>query len=154
METHTGWSLIGRNPYGARHWYVANELAYLTGARKMTATASLMAPVWQEVMNGNVAWGDADRLNKLWCEATTGLPQLDPDPSRGIAQLIQEWAIPRLTGCSEETVQHVAAASLRNWGGALPMLKGLRMCDVLHVLRCASRNDLPEGKPRSARERR
>ncbi|MDI2034731.1 daptide-type RiPP biosynthesis dehydogenase [Paenarthrobacter nitroguajacolicus] len=154
METHTGWSLIGRNPYGAKHWYVANELAYLTGARKMTATASLIAPVWQEVGNGNVTWGDASRLDKLWFEATLGLPHLYPDPARGVAQLIDEWGIPRLTGCTEETVRDVAAASLRNWGGVLPMLKGLSLGDVMHVLSCATRNDLPEGTPRSARERR
>jgi len=145
METHTGWSLIGRNPYGARHWYVANELAYLTGTRKMTATASLIASVWEEIGNGNVAWGDASTLNKLWFEATLGLPHLHPDPSQGVAQLIEEWGIPRLTGCSEETVRDAAAASLRNWGGVLPMLKGLSLGDVLHVLRRATRHDLPEG---------
>lgn len=71
METHTGWSLTGRNPYGAKHWYVANELAYLTGARKMAATAPLIAPIWEEIERGNFPWGDADRLRRLWSAANS-----------------------------------------------------------------------------------
>ncbi len=64
METHTGWALIGRDPpYGAKHWYLASELAYVTGARKMTATASVIGPVWEEIGKGASAWGDAGRFN-------------------------------------------------------------------------------------------
>ena len=50
---------MGRDPYGAKHWYLASELAYVTGARKMTATASVIGPVWEEIGKGASAWGDA-----------------------------------------------------------------------------------------------
>ncbi|WP_347108490.1 daptide-type RiPP biosynthesis dehydogenase [Paenarthrobacter sp. S56] len=137
METHTGWSLVGRNPYGAKHWYVANELAYLTGARKMTATASVIAQVWEEIVNGNAAWGDSRRLNRLWSEARREAPGLDPDPAKGIAELMSRWGIPQLKGVSHQTIGSAAAAAIRNWGGVLPMLRGLSAFQVQHVLRAA-----------------
>ncbi|MFF1831790.1 daptide-type RiPP biosynthesis dehydogenase [Paenarthrobacter sp. NPDC058040] len=147
METHTGWSLIGRNPYGARHWYVANELAYLTGARKMTATAALIPPVWAEIANGNAAWGSEQRLNRLWVEATKEAVDLNQNPATGMAELIGRWDVPRFLPASEETVRAAAAAAIRNWGGVLPMLRGLDGVQVQHVLRAATTNDLPAGPP-------
>lgn len=152
METHTGWSLIGRNPYGARHWYVANELAYLTGARKMTATAALIPPVWAEIGNGNAAWGSEQRLNLLWAGATREAPHLDQNPATGIAELIARWDVPRSVPASAETVRDAAAAAIRNWGGVLPMLRGLDVVQIQHVLRAATTNDLPGDHPGSTRE--
>jgi NADP-dependent alcohol dehydrogenase len=136
METHTGWSLTGRNPYGAKHWYVANELAYLTGARKMTATAPLIAPIWEEIARGNVPWGDARRLRVLWSEANNE-GAFHEVPSKGIAELIRQWEIPGLNGVAEGTIKDAAAAAVRNWGGVLPMLRGIGAVQIQHVLRAA-----------------
>ena len=149
METHTGWSLVGRNPYGARHWYVANELAYLTGVRKMTATAALIGPVWEEIAGGNAAWGDPARLHQLWSEVAPGLA-LDPDPAPGIEELMVRWGIPKLRGTSEQTIQDTAASAIRNWGGVLPMLRGLDAFQVQHVLRNSqnSRNSQAKDLPK------
>ncbi|MFJ4030004.1 daptide-type RiPP biosynthesis dehydogenase [Paenarthrobacter sp. NPDC089989] len=147
METHTGWSLMGRNPYGARHWYVANELAYLTGTRKMTATAALIPPVWAEIAKGNAAWGSEQRLNRIWAEVTKGATHLNPNPAKGITELIQQWDVPRVVPASRETIRDTAAAAIRNWGGVLPMLRGLDAFQVQHVLRAATIHDLPDGSP-------
>lgn len=136
METHTGWSLTGRNPYGAKHWYVANELAYLTGARKMAATAPLIAPIWEEIERGNALWGDAGRLRMLWSAANSE-EVFDARPSTGIAELIQKWDIPKLRGVDEAILKDAAAASVRHWGGALPMLRGISSLQIQHVLRTA-----------------
>lgn len=136
METHTGWSLTGRNPYGAKHWYVANELAYLTGARKMAATAPLIAPIWEEIERGNFPWGDAGRLRRLWSTANSD-EAFDVRPSKGIAELIHQWDIPRLSGCSEGTIKDASTAAVRNWGGVLPMLRGIGAVQIQHVLRAA-----------------
>ncbi|MGF6834179.1 hypothetical protein QF015_002361 [Paenarthrobacter sp. TE4293] len=158
METHTGWALMGRNPYGAKHWYVANELAYVTGARKMTATASVIGPIWREISQGAAAWGDSARLNNLWGMVTATDPSLDPDPGRGIDELMWQWGIARLPTITEETLVRTTDASIRNWGGGLPMLRGIDAAQIQHVLSEAAGgpNNLPgpTGNLRVAGERR
>ena len=134
METHTGWALVGRDPYGAKHWYVANELAYVAGVRKMTATASVVGPIWTEVANGSAAWGDRGRLLKLWSVVTDADSSLDPDPAKGIRQLMLRWGIAGLGAISKDALVKTTDAALRNWGGGLPMLRGLDAMQVQHVL--------------------
>ncbi|MEO3941695.1 daptide-type RiPP biosynthesis dehydogenase [Paenarthrobacter nicotinovorans] len=155
METHTGWALMGRNPYGAKHWYVANELAYVTGARKMTATASLMGPIWKEIGEGAVAWGDAPRLNRLWSMVTATDPALNPEPGPGIEELMWKWGIARLQTITEETLVRTTDAAIRNWGGGLPMLRGIDAAQIQHVLHAAAGGPhilpAPTGNPRAGR---
>ncbi|UKA49241.1 iron-containing alcohol dehydrogenase [Arthrobacter sp. FW305-123] len=139
METHTGWALMGRNPYGASHWYLANELAYATGVRKMTATASVIGPIWEEIGLGAAAWGDPQRLQQLWSVVIETLPNLDPEPARGINGLMRSWGISGLEAISEETVVLTTQAALRSWGGALPMLRGIDAAQIHHVLMAAAR---------------
>jgi len=139
METHTGWALMGRNPYGARHWYLANELAYVTGARKMTATASVIGPIWAEITNGAAAWGDRRRLQQLWSVVTEAVPELDPDPAQGINHLMRRWGIAGLENIGGETLLRTTEAAIRNWGGSLPMLRGIDAAQIQYVLHSAAR---------------
>jgi len=163
METHTGWALMGRNPYGAKHWYVANELAYVTGARKMTATASVIGPIWREIASGGAAWGDKARLDELWSVVRDVEPSLDRSPGDGIDELMWRWGIARLSTISKDAEARTADASILNWGGALPMLRGIDSVQVQHVLAeaaatveaAATAQDLPSpvGQLRVAGER-
>ncbi len=157
METHTGWALMGRNPYGAKHWYVANELAYVTGARKMTATASVIGPIWTEIGQGAAGWGDSTRLKHLWNMVTAAEPSLDPDPGRGIDELMWQWGITGLPSITEETLVRTTDASIRNWGGGLPMLRGIDAAQIQHVLNAAAEGPHilpgPTGNQRVAGER-
>ncbi|WP_024818117.1 daptide-type RiPP biosynthesis dehydogenase [Arthrobacter sp. 31Y] len=155
METHTGWALMGRNPYGARHWYLANELAYVTGARKMTATASVIGPIWEEIANGAAAWGDRRRLQQLWALVAEAVPDLDRDPAPGINDLMRRWGIAGLEAISRETLLRTTDAAIRNWGGALPMLRGVDAAQIHHVLTTAARRHHvlsgPTGEPRAGK---
>ncbi|MGR0160222.1 daptide-type RiPP biosynthesis dehydogenase [Paenarthrobacter nitroguajacolicus] len=156
METHTGWALQGRNPYGAKHWYVANELAYVTGARKMTATASVIGPVWEEIGNGASAWGDQGRLQRLWSMVAAVEPSVNPDPAHGIEELMGRWGIAGLKEISEETLVRTTDASIRNWGGPLPMLRGIDALQIQHVLAAAGSQQIlpsPTGEQAAVRER-
>ncbi|WP_232481412.1 daptide-type RiPP biosynthesis dehydogenase [Arthrobacter sp. YN] len=157
METHTGWALMGRNPYGAKHWYVANELSYVTGARKMTATASVIGPIWREIGEGAAGWGDSTRLKHLWNMVTATEPSLDPDPGRGIDELMWQWGITGLPSITEEILVRTTDASIRNWGGGLPMLRGIDAAQIQHVLNAAAGGPHilpgPTGNLREAGER-
>lgn len=147
METHTGWALVGRDPYGAKHWYVANELAHVTGVRKMTATASVIGPIWAEVANGSAAWGDGGRLLKLWSVVVEADPSLDPNPAKGISELMRRWGIAGMDIISQEALVKTTDAALRNWGGGLPMLRGLDAMQVQHVLFEASLDQQELARP-------
>lgn len=157
METHTGWALVARDPYGAKHWYLANELAYVTGVRKMTATASVIGPIWEEIANGTAAWGDRSRLLKLWSVVMDADPSLDPNPAKGINQLMWRWGIARLDAISEKALMKTTAAALRNWGGGLPMLRSLDGVQLQYVLSKAALEQQilpgPVGELRAVRER-
>lgn len=135
METHTGWSLIGRNPYGAKHWYVANELAYLTGTRKMTATATVIEPIWDEIENGATAWGDPHRLTELWSVVADVDPSLGLTAALGIRNLLRRWEVSGLDDMSEQTAVNTANSAVRQWGGVLPMLRGIDAVQIQHILR-------------------
>jgi|GEM_PF-873226 len=139
METHTGWALMGRNPYGARHWYLASELAYVTGARKMTATASVIGPIWEEIARGAAVWGDPGRLQQLWSMVTGAVPEVGPEPAPGINNLMRRWGISGLQTIGEHTARQTTEAAIRNWGGALPMLRGIDAVQIHHVLTSVAR---------------
>lgn len=134
METHTGWSLMARNPYGAKHWYVANELAYLTGERKMTATATVIGPIWDEIESGATAWGNPHRLSELWSVVAEVDPSLGRSAAFGIRELLQRWGVQGLDDLSEQTAVKTAKLAVGRWGGVLPMLRGIDPAQIQHVL--------------------
>lgn len=137
MESHTGWALAGRDPYAAKHWYVANELAYVTGARKMTATATIIGPVWDEIEGGANVWGDRGRLSKLGSVMAGADASLARSAAKGIRDLIMRWDIARLERISSQSAIDAAASAIKNWGGALPMLRGIEPTQIHTIFRNA-----------------
>ncbi|GAA5154635.1 MULTISPECIES: daptide-type RiPP biosynthesis dehydogenase [Amycolatopsis] len=122
--THTGWALSGREPYAARHWYLANELATVLGVRKMVATACLLPAVWRRVSLGDTRYGHAAGLAGLgrWLGV--------PDPVRGLEELLDRWRIDHTVAAAPEALQDAAERAVRSWGGRFPMLAGLTVADV------------------------
>ncbi|WAH95608.1 daptide-type RiPP biosynthesis dehydogenase [Arthrobacter sp. MMS18-M83] len=157
METHTGWSLMARNPYGAKHWYVANELAYLTGERKMTATATVIGPIWDEIENGAPAWGNPHRLSELWSVVAEIDPSLGRSAASGIRELLHQWGVQGLDDLSEQTAVKTAKSAVGRWGGVLPMLRGIDHAQIQHILLKSVKKQPvlpgPLGDQRAARER-
>lgn len=127
-------ALRGKDPYSARHWYVANEVAFRLGVRKMVATAAVIAAVWDRIGAGDPRWGDPASLHGFWSHvaAAAALPD---DPSAGIAALIDRWAIPRPPRPPDSEIRRISAAIETSWGHRRPMLPGLVEEDFRDVLR-------------------
>ncbi|WP_246036219.1 daptide-type RiPP biosynthesis dehydogenase [Sinomonas susongensis] len=153
METHSGWSLTCRNPYAAKHWYIANELAYMTGVRKMTATATVIESIWDDIENGSPTWGKPDRLPAVWAAVAAAHPSLGHSAAAGIGELLRRWGVYGLDDISEQVVSDTTNSALRNWGGALPMLRGVGAEQVHDILFNAARLAESTGEPQAARER-
>jgi alcohol dehydrogenase len=111
-HTHAGWGQVGRHEFSSPVWFLATELATVTGWSKAQATA-LLLPVWTAaVLNGDHIWGDADRL-ELALQRYAGQDGLvracsDAAPS-------QTDRIPLLGAVVAERVA-------RRWGAGLPMM--------------------------------
>nr|WP_194765256.1 daptide-type RiPP biosynthesis dehydogenase [Microbacterium sp. UFMG61] len=132
--TQRSGALRGNHPYSARHWYIANEVAFALGVRKMVATAAVIAAVWGRICSGDPRWGDRGNLERFWARIAegTGLPL---DPSSGISAVVRRWGLalpPRPTGGE---VGLIAVAIERCWGDRLPMLPGLGADDFSELLR-------------------
>ncbi|WP_429977541.1 MpaA2 family daptide-type RiPP [Microbacterium sp. NRRL B-14842] len=86
-------ALRGPDPYSARHWYLANEVAFHLGVRKMTATVAVIAAVWRRIGAGDLRWGDRVSLDAFWTGVVgaTGLPR---EPAAGIAALVDQADLP------------------------------------------------------------
>lgn len=156
--SHAGWAVLGREPYCCRGWYVANELASVTGVRKMTAVAALLPPLWRSISEGDTRWGSACRLRALWRRlraADSGA--LPDDPARGVAALIDSWGVGRridvaaqADGTGSGVVDDVARRSIRAWGAGLPMLDGFSTADIRTLVARAVAPENPENSEYSA----
>ncbi len=81
--------------------------------------------------------GDASNNCGPW--SPTAVPDLDREPAPGINDLMRRWGIAGLETISGETLLRTAEAAIRNWGGALPMLRGVDAAQIHHVLTTAAR---------------
>ncbi|MDX8146961.1 daptide-type RiPP biosynthesis dehydogenase [Lentzea sp. BCCO 10_0061] len=125
--THTGWALVGRDTYGAKHWYLANELSTVLGVRKMIATAAVVPAVWTRIMAGDRRYGDAGRLVEAWSWISDGTPV------SGLHSLLRRWDLaPSLVSTADQRAEASRRAE-RSWGGRLPMLADLTAADVEEV---------------------
>jgi NADP-dependent alcohol dehydrogenase len=127
-------ALRGRDPYSARHWYVANEVSFVLGVRKMVATTAVIAAVWRRICSGDTRWGDRKSLANFWTRATRELA-LPLDPPEGIAALIDRWEIPPPPRPTVHDISLISAVTQRAWGRRKPMLPDLSaedFCDLLH----------------------
>lgn len=137
-------ALRGKDPYSARHWYVANEVAFRLGVRKMVATAAVIAAVWDRICAGDARWGDRASLQEFWSQVA-GAAALPRDPSVGIAALVDRWAIPRPPCPAESEISRISVAIETSWGNRQPMLHGLVEEDFRDVLRDSCWSAQPVG---------
>ncbi|MCM3779983.1 daptide-type RiPP biosynthesis dehydogenase [Microbacterium hydrocarbonoxydans] len=138
--TQRSAALRGPDPYAPRHWYVANEVAFHLGVRKMSATAAIIASVWQRICDRDSRWGDRASLEGFWACASPRL-RLPPDPARGIAELVDRWGIARPPTPSSRDIDRIAVAIENAWGARRPMLPGLVGSDFRDVLRASAWSD-------------
>jgi hypothetical protein len=127
-------ALTGDDPYCARHWYVANEVAFVLRERKMVATAAVVAAVWRRICAGDTRWGDRQGLETFWQSAVGGM-SLPLDPADGITALIDRWGIPQRPRPSEDEIGRISTAIESSWGDRRPMLRGLVADDFTALLR-------------------
>lgn len=150
--TQRSAALRGRDPYSARHWYIANEVAFVLEVRKMVATAAVIAAVWHRVCSGDRRWGDRESLENFWTRVA-GAISLPVDPPIGIAALIARWGIPLPPRPTAQAIARIAVATETAWGDRYPMLAGLVAEDFCDVLRdsCWSPQTVghPDRPPRS-----
>lgn len=134
-ETHTGWALVGRSPFGAKHWYLANELSSAAGLRKVPVTLGLLPAIWQRIVDGDGRLGDADRLRRLWCIVARVLA-LPDDPVRGAAEWARAWeiAVPLIAA---DVARTAARRCSEIWGGRRPALQGLTEADIAAIYAAA-----------------
>ncbi len=132
--TQRSAALQGHDPYSARHWYVANEVAFVLQVRKMVATAAIIASVWRRVCSGDPRWGDRASLEEFWTNVA-GRVALPLDPPTGIAALVDRWGIPRPRRPPAQTIRRISAATEAAWGNRYPMLAGLFADDFCDLLR-------------------
>ncbi len=132
--TQRSAALRGHDPYSARHWYVANEVAFVLQVRKMVATAAIIAAVWRRVCSGDPRWGDRGSLEEFWT-SVAGRVALPLDPPTGIAALVDRWEIPPPLRPTDQAIRRISAATETAWGNRYPMLAGLFADDFCDLLR-------------------
>ncbi|WP_136024951.1 daptide-type RiPP biosynthesis dehydogenase [Microbacterium sp. K27] len=147
--TQRSAALRGPDPYSARHWYAANEIAFVLGVRKIIATAAVIGAVWRRICAGDVRWGDRQSLQEFWVNVVGGMA-LPLDPPTGIEALIERWRIERAPTPSPDDIDRISVATERAWGRRHPMLPGLLADDfrvVLHDSRWSSELVGPDRRP-------
>ncbi|PPG67578.1 hypothetical protein C5C31_09255 [Rathayibacter rathayi] len=130
-ETHTGWALAGRDPYAAKHWYLANEISFAGGARKVPATLRILPAIWRRAMSGDHRFGDADRLRRIWQVIASEL-SLSPDPVEGASAWRVAWDID-LPDFSDVAIESAAKSCFRTWAGRRPALHGISEDEIVAV---------------------
>lgn len=140
--SHLGWLHMGRDRFGAKGWYLANELSWEMGLRKMTAVSALLPSLWQVIAEGDERWGSARRLFRMWETLRATIPvDLPAEPGPGIGALLDTWMIQRRVTADAGHLTATVRRTMRAWGAGLPMLSGLRADDVRGVLDAAVHHD-------------
>lgn len=145
--TQRSAALRGRDPYSARHWYLANEVAFVLKARKMVATAAIIAAVWRRIRAGDPRWGDRTSLDEFW-SGVAGVLALPVDPPAGIAALLGHWGIPSPPPPTTHDVDRISAVTEASWGHRRPMLSRLVAQDFRDLLRDSRWSPQPVGDVR------
>ncbi|AKU14960.1 daptide-type RiPP biosynthesis dehydogenase [Luteipulveratus mongoliensis] len=125
---------LGRPPFGIKSWLIASELSLLTGTRKVPCLAAVLPAVWRAVLAGDRRYGSAQRLSQVWTVVRTHhAAPLDPDPVRGLAQLVERWGVEPVALSSGDRAVLVRRVHQR-WGAGLPMLGDLDTDDLTDLL--------------------
>ncbi|MGH3765863.1 MAG: daptide-type RiPP biosynthesis dehydogenase [Pseudonocardiaceae bacterium] len=122
--THTGWALVGRETFAAKHWYLANELSTVLGLRKMVVTAALLPAVWTRIASGDVRYGDKAQLAMAWSWID------DSEPVTGLRALLRRWDLDHEVAAPAAAIRTAAHRAVLSWGGRLPMLSGLTTAEI------------------------
>ncbi|MFJ6216956.1 daptide-type RiPP biosynthesis dehydogenase [Streptomyces sp. NPDC092296] len=124
-QTVLGWSMLGRDPFAGKVWYLSNELSLAAGVRKMSATVTVLPVVWSRILDGDTRFGEAARLRAAWQAVQRGLPELPDHPAEGVRELARRWDV---APCPPDTADpaRLAARAARGWGSGLPMLGAFR----------------------------
>lgn len=120
--SHRSWALVGRESYAAKHWYLANELAWVTGARKIPATLSILPTIWGAIADGDRRWGSTERLASAWSWVRAVMPELPLDIRDGLATLFQRCARRTIDAPSASMRMQASERVRTSWGGSLPAL--------------------------------
>ncbi|MFE2411823.1 iron-containing alcohol dehydrogenase [Kitasatospora sp. NPDC059408] len=131
-RTVLGLSMVGRDPFAAKTWFLANELSASAGVRKMAATAAVLPVVWRRIMAGDARLGDRDRLRQAWDAVRAGAPGLADDPVHGIRTLAADWGVDAFAGPAPAPAD-LARSAARAWGGGLPMLAGFTVHELTEL---------------------
>lgn len=132
-RTRCSWSSSTLRPFGVAHWYLANELAYATGARKIPATLPVVEVVWSRMLAGDRRFGDPESLRRFWRCWATASGFAASDPVGHLRDLIRAWSLPvaRLQdGALERTVSGIRAS----WCAPAQALAGWSAQDLRGVL--------------------
>lgn len=132
-QTHRGWALVGRESYAAKHWYLANELSWVTGSRKIPATVSILPALWRRIRDGDRRWGSHERLMVTWSWLRSAVPVLPGDPVDGLRALLDRWGLSGIEAPSASSLVHTAERVHTSWGGTLPALARMESRTILEL---------------------
>ena len=138
---------IGRNPYAVKCWAIANELSTVLGVAKMRAVCALWPAVWRRALDGDLRFGSADRIHRLWRRLCHQVSWLAPEPEDGLHRLMQRWQIDRTVRLSPLLRREIALRSVRAWGAGLPTLAELSADDITALLAEATEPAPAGGSP-------
>lgn len=132
--SHRSWALIGRHSYAAKHWYLANELAWVTGTRKMPATVTILPALWGRIADGDHRWGSAERLALAWSWLRDVIAGLPADPREGLPLLLGRWGLRPIARPTESELHETVERIHSSWGGSLPALGRIEPDAVAEIL--------------------
>lgn len=120
--TQRTWALAGRQTYAAKHWYLANELSWVTGARKIPATAAVLPTLWGRIADGDVSWGSRERLAEAWGWVREALPDLPEAAGDGIRALLGRWGVMPMPAPTSDDLDDTVERILMSWAAPYPAL--------------------------------
>ncbi len=120
--THRSWALVGRRTYAAPHWYLANELSWETGTRKIPATLAIVPAIWRRIIDGDTRWGAPERLAMCWTWIREAVPGLPEDANDGLIALRSRWGLQTISAPAPAVLDAVVERCLASWGAPLPAL--------------------------------
>lgn len=131
--SHRSWALVGRSSYAAKHWYLANELSWATGTRKIPATVTVLPAIWGRITDGDERWGSRDRLALAWSWVRAAVPDLPADVREGLPVLLDRWGLRPIDAPGAARVQEATARAHESWGGRLPALGRISSAEIHEV---------------------
>ena len=114
-HTHTGWLLAGRDSFGHKLWYLANETAVALGVTKMQATAALLPNYLNYLGRGRFPGTSLVRVEQLAKLLTVAMADLP----RAADELLARWNLPRCLGeigGRRDVAGGLARSTFRAWG--------------------------------------